>query len=160
MLLGCSDDSTGDATNNPPVKTGWPDPCSLASATDFAAITGVQATHTKKEWDGGDSVCTWYDSAGYGELVIRELGDDVFELKPLMQLAPIAGLGEDAFLSDYSTVYVKTAKAQIFVQSLLPAIDGNLSAPIQAADTSAKVHKDVRTSEASYRIAKIAAGKL
>lgn len=159
FFLGCSDD-TSKSTGPTTVPTVTTDPCSLVSGSDYAAITGLQTTHTVKETDGGDALCSWNDSADYTLFSIRILSDDPFGIKSLIQVAPLAGLGEDAFLGGYYTVYVKTSKAEFFVQSMNPVSDGKLSAPIQAADTSATVHKDILTYEASYRVAKIAVGKL
>jgi hypothetical protein len=102
-----ADTLTGDrpagptATASPAAR---PDPCTLLTAQEVQAATGVAASAGQASTSGGALVCTWTDAAGKSALVQVHAGPHRFEesrqvFEQVYDAAsePVPGLGEQAF---------------------------------------------------------------
>lgn len=160
LSSACSNDSPSDESSNRGgagnTPSNLPDPCSLATMAELEAIVNRDLAEAKSTVYAGDPRCSWEDAAGLGVFALSLSSDpSIFEImQSLPASKPIGGVGQAAFLSDASTVYVKTAENVFFAQSQDPVSDGQVSSQVAAAAASLPATAIARY-EASYRLAKL-----
>jgi hypothetical protein len=163
--MGCSEKPTDSGPEIVDTKPGDdPDPCTLAADAELEGITVRKPVRHMSETYAGSRRCTWYDAENYALFVVSIDDEEIFEpsFRSILQYAPVAGVGDDAFLSGGATVYVRTPKLVFFAQSLFSVADGKVSDAVQTAESllATQYKDDVLRYEGGYRLAKIVVGKL
>jgi hypothetical protein len=168
FLAGCSGD---DKSNGTPAGDGGEaatpttssafDPCALLDKSEIQPIVSDTIVSADLEHEGDDLRCTWSDAETFGLLDVFSHHD--LELYGFSSRAPsavpITGVGDEAHLGGYSTVYVRVGERSFFAQGLRPVADGQVSAVIREAMPD-EDEETLEENEAAYRLAKLVASKL
>ena len=172
-LAGCSGGSSGGAAGSGATPgttagggaaaSGGSDErnvCTLLSNEQLTSILGKPIVSSKGFATGNDPACMWYDEETFDSVQVILLDPEDFESgKAVYTPMPVSGLGQEAYMSKFGVVYVKTAKGDLFAQSAFPVGDGKISSAVRAAAAAASGN-ELAKYEASYRIAQLLIGKL
>jgi hypothetical protein len=170
--------STGQgAEAGKPAGATLPDPCPLLATADIKTVTGVdgaapQVAPTGNNMFGDGPVCDWKTPDTFAVFSIQMLPVDYYDNQLVRDgMEPLAGLGTEALLDRLGAIYVRTATHAFFAQSSRRAANGTVGPEVKRAQDARrakatdpkkiKVIEDYRLiDEATYRLAKVLAGKL
>lgn len=144
---------------------GAVDFCTVVKLEELASATSKTLVRSLPSSVGNDKLCRWEDSDGYSALNVDSFAttESFDRFKTLEGNVAITGVGEEAFLSGFSTVYVKAKGRAFMAQAAQPAPNNAVGAEVQAALKKGRPsgpQKPDSHYEAAYRLAKILVTKL
>jgi hypothetical protein len=168
LMAGCSSDDKSSANpaaggdgETPSASSNAFDACALLDKSEVQPLVSDVIAGADLEHEGDDLRCNWRDAETFVLLDVLSHGD--VENYEVSKRAPgsvgISGVGDDAHVSDFGTVYVRVGARSFFAQGLRPVADGQVSQVIRDARPD-EDEDELEVHEAAYRLAKIVAAKL
>ncbi len=167
LMAGCSGDDKSNGTpaaggdGATPSASSAFDACALLDKSEVQPLVADAIASADLEHEGDDLRCNWRDAETFVLLDVFSHGD--VENYEVSKRAPgsvgLTGVGDDAHVSHFGTVYVRIGDRSFFAQGLRPVADGQVSQVIRDARPD-EDEDELKVHEAAYRLAKIVATKL